>query len=98
MNTTPKLILGSIAILSIGLMLIALFTGTVDNIENAEDNFRQSACGESREQFEMEKNSGSMLQAQLVKQRAEDRECSWPSEVTLDYEPNECPSSWVIAC
>lgn len=98
MNRTIEIVIAATILMISGLIVMFGFGGTSDNLGSVNDDVEDTVCGDFRERFEAEKNSGSMLRAYSIKQRAEESGCSWPSEVSLNYQPNECPSAWVIAC
>lgn len=98
MDKVLTIIIAGTVVLMVALVLVSMMGSTADDITGTTDEAKTEACGQARDTFESEKDTGSLLEARRIMERANQNGCVWPEDASIDYEPEECPSEWVVAC
>ena len=98
MDKVLTIILAGTVVLAVALVLVMMVGNTTGDITGTTDEAKTEACGQAQNTFESEKESGSLLEARKIMERSNRNGCVWPEDASIDYEPEECPSEWVVAC
>lgn len=98
MDKILTIILAGSVVLMIALVLVTMVGDTAGDITGTTEQAQTEACSQSQSAFESERESGSLLEARRIMERSDRNGCVWPEDASIDYEPEECPSEWVVAC
>lgn len=98
MDKVLTIILAGTVVIVVALVLVTMVGDTTGDITGTTEEAKTEACGQMQNTFESEKESGSLLEARGIMERADRNGCVWPQDASIDYEPEECPSEWVVAC